>query len=74
MAESLHFGAFAPWMRVATKATLQNVRWGDSIAIIYIPVQPLRGMSWSRGKWDIYGLYAIPFYKSIWIGKSRGGK
>ena len=50
---ALHFGAFAPWdeMNVATKVTLRNVRKGDPIAIIYIPV-----WSWSRGKWDIHGL------------------
>ena len=55
---ALHFGAFAPWdeMNVATKTTLRNVRKGDPIAIIYIPSATRAVWSWSRGKWDIYGL------------------
>ena len=55
---ALHFGAFAPWdeMNVATKTTLRNVRRGDPIAIMYIPSNPRAVWSWSRGKWDIYGL------------------
>ena len=66
---ALHFGAFAPWdeMNVATKVTLRNARSGDPIAIIYIPSATLATFM----VFDV-----IPFYevKSIWIGKSNGGK
>ena len=76
---ALHFGAFAPWdeMNVATKVTLRNVRCGDPIAIIYIPSATLArygaGVA-ANGTFMVFDV--IPFYevKSIWIGKSRGGK
>ena len=76
---ALHFGAFAPWdeMNVATKVTLRNVRKGDPIAIIYIPSATLArygaGVA-ANGTFMVFDV--IPFYevKSIWIGKSNGGK
>ena len=76
---ALHFGAFAPWdeMNVATKVTLRNVRSGDPIAIIYIPSATLArygaGVA-ANGTFMVFDV--IPFYevKSIWIGKSNGGK
>ena len=72
---ALHFGAFAPWdeMNVATKTTLRNVRKGDPIAIIYIPSATLAGVA-ANGTFMVFDV--IPFYevKSIWIGKSNGGK
>ena len=76
---ALHFGAFAPWdeMNVATKTTLRNVRRGDPIAIIYIPSATLArygaGVA-ANGTFMVFDV--IPFYevKSIWIGKSNGGK
>ena len=76
---ALHFGAFAPWdeMNVATKMTLRNVRKGDPIAIIYIPSATLArygaGVA-ANGTFMVFDV--IPFYevKSIWIGKSNGGK
>ena len=76
---ALHFGAFAPWdeMNVATKVTLRNVRSGDPIAIIYIPSATLArygaGVA-ANGTLMVFDV--IPFYevKSIWIGKSNGGK
>ena len=76
---ALHFGAFAPWdeMNVATKTTLRNVRKGDPIAIIYIPSATLArygaGVA-ANGTFVVFDV--IPFYevKSIWIGKSNGGK
>ena len=69
---ALHFGAFAPWdeMNVATKR-------GDPIAIIYIPSATLArngaGVA-ANGTFMVFDV--IPFYevKSIWIGKSNGGK
>ena len=76
---ALHFGAFAPWdeMNVATKVTLRNARKGDPIAIIYIPSATLArygaGVA-ANGTFMVFDV--IPFYevKSIWIGKSNGGK
>ena len=76
---ALRFGAFAPWdeMNVATKVTLRNVRKGDPIAIIYIPSATLArygvGVA-ANGTFMVFDV--IPFYevKSIWIGKSNGGK
>ena len=76
---ALHFGACAPWdeMNVATKVTLRNVRPGDPIAIIYIPSATLArygaGVA-ANGTFMVFDV--IPFYevKSIWIGKSNGGK
>ena len=76
---ALHFGAFAPWdeMNVATKTTLRNVRRGDPIAIIYIPSATLArygaGVA-ANGTFMVFDV--VPFYevKSIWIGKSNGGK
>ena len=64
-------------MNVATKVTLQNVRSGDPIAIIYIPSATLArygaGVA-ANGTFVVFDV--IPFYevKSIWIGKSNGGK
>ena len=76
---ALHFGAFAPWdeMNVATRTTLRNLRTGDPIAIIYIPSATLArygaGVAFN-GTFMVFDV--IPFYevKSIWIGKSNGGK
>ena len=76
---ALHFGAFAPWdeMNVATKTTLRNLRTGDPLAIIYIPSATLArygaGVAFN-GTFMVFDV--IPFYevKSIWIGKSNGGK
>ena len=76
---ALHFGAFAPWdeMNVATKVTLRNVRTGDPIAIMYIPSATLArygaGVA-ANGTFMVFDV--VPFYevKSIWIGKSNGGK
>ena len=76
---ALHFGAFAPWdeMSVATKVMLRNIRKGDPIAIIYIPSATLArygaGVA-ANGTFMVFDV--IPFYevKSIWIGKSNGGK
>ena len=76
---ALHIGAFAPWdeMNVATKTTLQNLRTGDPLAIIYIPSATLArygaGVAFN-GTFMVFDV--IPFYevKSIWIGKSNGGK
>ena len=64
-------------MNVATKVTLRNVRSGDPIAIIYIPSATLArygaGVA-ANGTFMVFDV--IPFYeiKSIWIGKSSGGK
>ena len=76
---ALHFGAFAPWdeMNVATKTTLRNVRKGDPIAIIYIPSATLARYGAevaANGTFMVFDV--IPFYevKSIWTGKSNGGK
>ena len=76
---ALHFGAFAPWdeMNVATKTTLRNLRTGGPLAIIYIPSATLArygaGVAFN-GTFMVFDV--IPFYevKSIWIGKSNGGK
>ena len=73
---ALHFGAFAPWdkMNVATRTTLRNLRTGDPIAIIYIPSATLARYGAGNGTFMVFDV--IPFYevKSIWIGKSNGGK
>ena len=77
--EEGNIGAFAPWdeMNVATKVTLRNVRSGDPIAIIYVPSATLAlygaGVV-ANGTFMVFDV--IPFYevKSIWIGKSNGGK
>ena len=64
-------------MNVATKTTLRNLRRGDPIAIIYIPSATLArygaGVA-ANGTFMVFDV--IPFYevKSIWIGKSNGGK
>ena len=76
---ALHFGAFAPWdeMNVATKVTLRNVRKGDPIAIIYIPSATLARYGAGVAANETFMVFdVIPFYevKSIWIGKSNGGK
>ena len=76
---ALHFGVFAPWekMNVATRTTLRNLKTGDPIAIIYIPSPTLArygaGVAFN-GTFMVFDV--IPFYevKSIWIGKSNGGK
>ena len=74
---ALHFGAFAPWdeMNVATKVTLRNVRKGDPIAIIPSATLARYGAGVAaNGTFMVFDV--IPFYevKSIWIGKSNGGK
>ena len=62
---------------MATKTTLRNVKRGDPIAIIYIPSATLArygaGVA-ANGTFMVFDV--IPFYevKSIWIGKSNGGR